>query len=67
MGVSTINRALMYAEGGYRDLFLARTTYAELPNHATASACIDCEECTARCVNGLDIDAKLDRARAVLA
>jgi predicted aldo/keto reductase-like oxidoreductase len=65
--ISTINRALMYAEGGYRDIHLARTTYAELPQQAMASACTDCLECTARCVNGLDISAKMDRARTVLA
>ena len=65
--ISTVNRALMYAEGGYRDLSLARATYAELPRQATAAACIDCEGCTARCVNGLDIAAKMERARGVLA
>jgi hypothetical protein len=64
--ISTINRALMYAEGGYRDISLARATCAELPQQATAAACADCEGCTARCVNGLDIAAKMDRARAVL-
>ena len=65
--ISTVNRALMYAEGGYRDLSLARETYTELPPQATAAACIDCEGCTARCVNGLNISAKMGRARAVLA
>ena len=65
--ISTINRALMYVEGGYRDLSLARETYAELPRQATAAACIDCEGCAARCVNGLNISARMDRARAVLA
>ena len=64
--ISTVNRALMYAEGGYSDLSLARATYAELPRQATAAACIDCEGCTARCRNGLDIAAKMDRARVVL-
>ena len=57
----------MYAEGGYRDISLARATYAELPLQTTASACIDCEGCAAHCVNGLDIAAKMERARAVLA
>jgi predicted aldo/keto reductase-like oxidoreductase len=57
----------MYVEGGYRDLSLARATYAELPRQATAAACINCEGCTARCVNGLDIAAKMDCARRVLA
>lgn len=65
--ISTVNRALMYAEGGYRDIALGRATYAELPRQVTAAACIDCEGCTARCVNGLDIIAKMDRARTVLA
>ena len=65
--ISSINRALMYAEGGYRDLSLARATYAELPHGAQAAACIDCQGCTARCVNGLDIAGKMARARAILA
>lgn len=65
--ISTVNRALMYAEGGYRDITFARATYAELPQQATAAACIDCEGCVARCVNGLDIAAKMDHARTVLA
>jgi predicted aldo/keto reductase-like oxidoreductase len=65
--ISTVNRALMYAEGGYRDRSLARATYAELPRQASAAACIDCEGCSARCVNGLDIAAKMERARSVLA
>jgi predicted aldo/keto reductase-like oxidoreductase len=64
--ISTVSRALMYAEGGYRDLSLARATYAELPRQATAAACIDCTGCTARCVSGLDIAAKMERARDVL-
>lgn len=65
--ISTVNRALMYAEGGYHDLPLARATYAELPQQATAAACIDCAGCAARCVNGLDIAAKMERARGLLA
>ena len=65
--ISTVNRALMYAEGGYHDLPLARATYAELPRQATAAACVDCTGCAARCINGLDIAAKMDRARGTLA
>jgi predicted aldo/keto reductase-like oxidoreductase len=57
----------MYADGGYRDMDLARATYAELPRQATAGACSECEGCFARCVNGLDIAAKMERARSVLA
>jgi predicted aldo/keto reductase-like oxidoreductase len=64
--ISSVNRALMYAEGGYRDISLARATYAELPQYATAASCIDCEECAARCGNGLNIAAKMNHARTVL-
>jgi len=65
--ISTVNRALMYAEGSYRDMDLARATYAELPRQATATVCSGCGICSARCVNGLDISAKMARARTVLA
>ena len=64
--ISTVNRALMYADGGYRNLPLARATYGELPHAATAAACLDCRGCATRCVNGIDIPAKMERARAVL-
>ena len=64
--ISTINRSLMYAEGGYRDLSLAKATYAEVPSQASASVCIACDACTARCVRGLDIAAKMERARGLL-
>ncbi len=65
--ISTINRALMYADGGYHELSLARATYAEVPEHATAAACIDCAGCAARCVYGIDIAAKMGRAQRELA
>lgn len=65
--ISTINRALMYAEGGYDDKRLARATYAEVPRQASASICTECAVCSARCVRGLDIAAKMSRARTLLA
>jgi predicted aldo/keto reductase-like oxidoreductase len=65
--ISTVNRALMYAEGGYHDISLARATYRELPQQTAAAACVECEGCSARCINGLDIAAKMDRARGLLA
>lgn len=64
--ISTVNRSLMYAEG-YRDRELAVSTYREIPDNASAMACIGCTDCTARCVNGLDIGAKMERARKLLA
>jgi predicted aldo/keto reductase-like oxidoreductase len=64
--ISTVNRALMYAEGAYRDRGLAVSTYRELPATASADACIDCPVCTANCAKGLNIAAKMERARTVL-
>ncbi|HSW64641.1 MAG TPA: aldo/keto reductase [Dissulfurispiraceae bacterium] len=64
--ISTINRSLMYAEG-YRSGELARATYREVPLSASAAVCTSCPACTAQCVNGLDIAAKMERARIILA
>jgi predicted aldo/keto reductase-like oxidoreductase len=56
----------MYAEA-YRSAELARDTYGEIPSSASASACTDCGHCVARCANGLDIAAKMARAKELLA
>jgi len=64
--ISSVNRSLMYAEGGYQNSELARATYRELPPAASAATCLDCAGCTARCVNGLNISAKMERARRLL-
>jgi len=64
--ISVVNRSLMYAES-YRSPELARTTYGGIPPQASAAACLGCGRCTARCVNGLDIAAKMARAREMMA
>jgi uncharacterized protein len=64
--ISVVNRSLMYAEA-YRSVELARDTYGEIPLSASASACTDCGHCVARCANGLDIAAKMARAKELLA
>ena len=66
VAISVVNRSLMYAEA-YRSPELARATYNEIPMTASAAACIDCSRCTARCVNGLDVAAKMARARELMA
>ena len=66
VAISTVNRSLMYAEA-YGSPELARETYDGISAEASASACLDCGTCVARCVNGLDIPAKMARAREVLA
>jgi len=63
--IGTVNRSLMYAEGyGSRELALA--TYRELPVAASAAACLDCAGCVATCAHGLDIAAKMEKARKLL-
>lgn len=64
--IGTINRCLMYADG-YRERILARSVYRSIPKVSSASACLDCPDCAARCVRGLDIPAKMKRAAEVLA
>lgn len=64
--ISTINRSLMYAEA-YGSPALARSTYQEIPSSRSASACLDCSDCMARCVNGIDIPGKMRQARKILA
>jgi predicted aldo/keto reductase-like oxidoreductase len=63
VGISTINRALMYAEG-YKEYALAKATFDEVPN---ASLCSGCSECVAQCVNGLSIAHKMRQARNLFA
>lgn len=64
--ISSVNRSLMYAEG-YRSLELAQSTYRELPTAASAVACLECPVCVAQCAKGLNIAAKMKRARTMLA
>ncbi|MDZ7292723.1 MAG: aldo/keto reductase [candidate division KSB1 bacterium] len=62
--IQDINRSLMYAEG-YRDYDLALRTYRELFTEAPLQACLQCENCTVTCKYGLDIPARLARAREI--
>jgi uncharacterized protein len=66
VAISTINRSLMYLEG-YGAKELARTTYQGILLDKTASQCVNCDECVARCVNGLNIAEKMRQARTLLA
>ncbi len=65
VAISTINRCLMYAEA-YGEPELAKATYREIPARSTASACLSCSSCVARCVRGIDIGGKMSRARQFL-
>jgi predicted aldo/keto reductase-like oxidoreductase len=64
--ISTVNRSLMYVEG-YRNRDLALSTYHEIPTTASAAACLECPVCVAQCAKGLNIAAKMQHARQMLA
>lgn len=66
VSISVVNRSLMYAEG-YKNIELARATYRELDPGRSAQVCGSCSGCVARCAHGLDISAKMDAARELLA
>jgi hypothetical protein len=63
VSISTVNRALMYAQG-YKEYALAKDTFDEAPK---ASLCSTCSGCVARCVNGLNIAEKMRQARSFFA
>jgi len=55
-----------YADG-YGDIALARENYHELPRSTRVDICGDCEECAVKCVNGLDLNDSVRRARELFA
>ena len=61
--ISVVNRALMYAQA-YGEYALGKETFVEA---AHARLCSTCAECTARCVNGLNIAGKMADARRLFA
>ena len=66
VAISVINRSILYFES-YGSMELALSTYKELPSAASASACLGCGECVARCVHGLDVASKMGKARSFFA
>ncbi|MFC1608026.1 aldo/keto reductase, partial [Candidatus Latescibacterota bacterium] len=64
--VCELNRCIGYADG-YGDIDLARENYRELPSSNRVDMCGDCDECTVKCVNGLDLNKTVQRARELFA
>jgi uncharacterized protein len=64
--VHEINRCLGYAYG-YGDLRLARENYAELPASTKVDRCGGCDVCTVKCVNGIDLNDSVRRAKQLFA
>jgi predicted aldo/keto reductase-like oxidoreductase len=65
VAISDMNRGLMYAEA-YGEMGLARATYRSVPPERSAASCEGCDACLARCPRGLDVAAKMGKARTLL-
>ena len=60
--VHEINRCINYAYG-YGNDGLAKENYAHLPKSSHIDVCDDCEKCSVRCVNGLDLTLNIQHAK----
>ena len=60
--INEINRCLGYAYG-YGDIELAHDNYRVLPRLNRIDICAECDECTVRCVNDLNLTENIQRAR----
>jgi predicted aldo/keto reductase-like oxidoreductase len=56
--IPTLMRAYMYKEG-YKNLYQAQMTVADLPPHRGLAVCTNCPTCTATCPNGIAIHTRL--------
>ena len=61
--IPNLMRSYMYAEG-YGNRLQAKETAMDLPNDRGLAACRSCNECSARCPNGIQIR---DRVQGLLA
>jgi hypothetical protein len=59
-------RFLTYAEG-YGQFAMAREQYLEMPPGARPLGCADCASCSVQCRNGVQVQARLQRAQDLFA
>ena len=64
--ICALNRCIGYAYG-YGDMELAKENYDRLPASSRVDVCGDCDECAVKCVNGLDLNRTISRARELFA
>ena len=64
--ICDLNRCLGYAYG-YGDRELATENYNRLPESSRVDVCSDCDECSVKCVFGLDVNDTVRRARELFA
>jgi predicted aldo/keto reductase-like oxidoreductase len=66
VAVNEINRCVNYADG-YGSRELAKENYENLPVSSQIDKCDDCEECDVKCINGLNLTRRIERARELFA
>ncbi len=64
--VCEVNRCIEYAYG-YKNLALAHENYTQLPPSSRVDICGKCDECTVKCVNGLNLTENIRRAKELFA
>ncbi len=62
--IPTLMRTHMYA-AQYSNFHHARATLESIPKSGALSACTDCESCTAKCVNSVDIPRKIEELKLI--
>jgi len=60
--INELNRCLKYAYS-YKNMNLARENYRALPRSLKIDICKDCTECIIKCVNGLNLNETITKAR----
>jgi len=64
--VADVLRFLMYAEG-YGQFPMARENFLAMPEELRNVRCGDCTDCTVKCVNGVHVRERLQRAQEIFA
>jgi hypothetical protein len=64
--VADVLRYLSYSEG-YGEFQLARENYLSLPSEIRNARCTNCETCSIRCPNGVQVAQRLSRAQELFA
>jgi len=64
--VADVLRYLSYSEG-YGEFQLARENYLSLPSETRNARCTNCETCSIRCPNGVQVAQRLSRAQELFA
>ena len=62
--VPDLMRTFMYA-AGYKNFIHSRLTYESIDPENNLSNCLDCDSCTAKCPNGINIPSNIDNLKAI--